>query len=197
MDFSKVLEHILGAEGGYANWSKDRGGETYKGISRVSWPKWEGWPRVDQIKASIGKNIVWKDRKANWPTLNRMAAQDQELQKQVENFYYTNFYLPVNKHGIDPYCSAKLCDIAVNTGMKNANKILQRALNISGPFNLSDDGVIGAKTRAAIEKTDPALLMKSLVTMQTKYYKDWLNGSGRAWAPQAEAFYRRARWIPS
>ena len=50
MSFKKALEHTLKREGCYANHGKDRGKETYKGISRKYHPKWPGWELIDEAK---------------------------------------------------------------------------------------------------------------------------------------------------
>ena len=42
-----LLNLIYKSEGGYANMEGDSGGETYKGISRKWFPKWEGLKIID------------------------------------------------------------------------------------------------------------------------------------------------------
>jgi lysozyme family protein len=39
----KIIEFTLRNEGYYVNDKDDSGGETYRGISRVNFPKWAGW----------------------------------------------------------------------------------------------------------------------------------------------------------
>ena len=49
-EFQKtVLPHTLRWEGYYANDAQDRGGETYRGISRMHCPEWGGWMVLDTI----------------------------------------------------------------------------------------------------------------------------------------------------
>lgn len=45
-----VLPFTLKYEGGYANVVGDKGGETYRGITRKNNPTWRGWPMVDKAK---------------------------------------------------------------------------------------------------------------------------------------------------
>ena len=46
----QIAEAITGRnEGGYANNSADTGGETYAGIARNYWPKWQGWKYIDNF----------------------------------------------------------------------------------------------------------------------------------------------------
>jgi phage-related holin len=84
MPFDEVYHDITAKfEGGYANVSGDAGGETIYGISRVSFPQWEGWPLVDEAKATVGKSAV---------AINRHFASDANMRKLVEDFYKKNFW---------------------------------------------------------------------------------------------------------
>ena len=60
-DFRLAYKKIEAAEGGYVNDPDDKGGETYKGISRKANPDWDGWISIDQIKKAhptTFKNIL-------------------------------------------------------------------------------------------------------------------------------------------
>ena len=76
-NFAEAREITNKNEGGYANTTGDRGGETYRGISRAYWPNWEGWPIIDNIKAS--------GRLPN-------ASEGEPLDTMVMNFYKNNFW---------------------------------------------------------------------------------------------------------
>ncbi len=59
MSFAEALKHTLEFEGGYANDPADRGGETFRGISRKNWPRWSGWDLIDQVKRKgADKNFI-------------------------------------------------------------------------------------------------------------------------------------------
>ena len=45
-DFRLAYKKIEAAEGGYVNDPDDKGGETYKGISRKANPDWNGWINI-------------------------------------------------------------------------------------------------------------------------------------------------------
>ena len=49
--FEKALLKTSAHEGGYVNDPTDRGGETYRGISRKFYPDWPGWEVVDDALA--------------------------------------------------------------------------------------------------------------------------------------------------
>ncbi len=64
-------------EGGYVNNSKDAGGETYAGISRVYNPTWSGWAFIDAKK---------KVAPIKWNT------KFPELDSNVAAFYKANYW---------------------------------------------------------------------------------------------------------
>jgi lysozyme family protein len=53
-DFKQAHSIVMNNEGGYANDPSDRGGETYKGISRNNFPNWKGWKLIDLHKLHVG-----------------------------------------------------------------------------------------------------------------------------------------------
>lgn len=195
MKFEDVWAYTKTFEGGYCWWSKDKGGETFQGISRGSWPQWAGWPLIDRLKADQGEG-PWRDCPKRWPGLDRAAAKDGQLPGLVADFYQHHFYEPALALGLTGPAAAKYFDLSVNLGAGNASKVLQRALVAAGHKNLVVDGVIGRQTRAAVAATDPAALARNLATAQRQYYENWLAGAGKAWAPQRAAFMARAAWLP-
>jgi hypothetical protein len=52
--FPSVYDSIRRWEGNYSNIKEDRGGETYGGITRRSFPDWYGWRFVDGEKQDLG-----------------------------------------------------------------------------------------------------------------------------------------------
>ena len=117
---AKVLKH----EGGYVNDPDDKGGETYKGVSRKNWSKWIGWQFIDGAKY-----------KASFPKcLTDIAA----LQDSVISFYKRNFWEPVGGDNIkDQDIANMLLDAAVLEGIKPAVKRAQKIVGItqSGEFS--------------------------------------------------------------
>lgn len=141
-DFITAYKKTLSAEGGYANVSADRGGETYKGITRKFYGDWLGWPIIDKAKSSgaFPKNL--KDS-----TL---------LEVLVEKFYRDEFWI---KHRIalieSQAIAEELFDTAVNCGQKTAIMFLQEALNLCNQNqkllrDISVDGNIGPNTARAV-----------------------------------------------
>lgn len=136
-NFAEAYRRTIANEGLYSNDKTDRGGETWKGISRVSWPDWEGWPIVDDIKAQV-PNVG----------LSR-------LEELVQLFYKANFYDVLNLDQlIEIEIICELFDTAVNQGVNIATICFQSALNLlndGGNYypDINIDGNIGAKTIAA------------------------------------------------
>lgn len=127
--FYAAAEITLGAdvEGGWANVRQDRGGETYRGISRNNHPKWSGWIKIDAIKNKLGPGATNKEiaRAVNATQIHTLLNGD------VLRFYYNEFWLPVRADDIgDQGVASELFDHAVNSGPRAGVEALQRALNI-------------------------------------------------------------------
>jgi len=134
-------------EGKYANHPSDRGGETYKGISRKAWPDWAGWVGVDTIKSLVGSMPKYGSKEyQSWvKAVNALIDHDGRIRQLVITFYRENFWR-------DEYEQIKPAKIAdwlfekfVNTGShKRPARWLQLALEVRA------DGVIGPVTLAKI-----------------------------------------------
>ncbi|MCK9568901.1 hypothetical protein M0R72_08170 [Candidatus Pacearchaeota archaeon] len=132
------------AEGdGWSNRSADRGGETYRGISRPNNPEWLGWPIIDKAKES--------------PGFPRQLAMDPVLDSMVVAFYRALW----GRLRCQSLPTQELADIVFDTaiicGETTAAIYLQRALNVlnreekSWP-DLEVDGKLGPVTIAAANK---------------------------------------------
>ena len=100
--FLAAYEATMLAEGGYVlhNVPGDRGGMTYAGISRKSWPTWRGWIDID-------------------------AGSTPEAQ-DVRAFYKTHFWDPLRLDEVaDKRVAGTIYDFAVNAGTGIATKLVQ------------------------------------------------------------------------
>jgi lysozyme family protein len=88
MPFEDGYKQTAQFEGGYANVPGDKGGETFRGISRRSHPNWPGWKLIDFVKETEGHAAR---------TIDRHFDNDQEMKKLVEEFYKTNYWDPLSK----------------------------------------------------------------------------------------------------
>ena len=153
-----LMEMIKNQEGGYSNDPKDRGGETYLGISRVYFPKWEGWKIVDEHK----------------PLKRYEVIIDGNLEDMVTKFYETNFYEPSKAELIrDPLIAAHVFSHAVNGGKVTVAKMLQRAINKTFNSGLAVDGKIGPKTLQIVNgNVRNNSLRDNMATERRKFYYD-------------------------
>lgn len=104
-----AIKSILRFEGGYGNDPDDGGGETYKGISRVNWPRWAGWKIIDAAKGQPG----WENR----------LDSNAELSELVLQFYKVNFWDKVGGDNVKAQSVVGLFfDAAVNEGISAAIK---------------------------------------------------------------------------
>lgn len=155
-------------EGGYSNHSLDKGKETYAGISRASFPNWEGWKFIDKKAKPIQTNSFFSD-----------------LTMPVRNFYRANFWLPLQCVSMPQVVANQLFDYAVNSGKSRAVKSLQSVLNSLGAF-LEVDGLIGVKTLGALSRFDANKIAEKLLLerenfinklaqSQPQFKNGWLN----------------------
>lgn len=130
-DFKKALEHVLQNEGGYVNDPMDRGGETNYGITWRTAKEFGYEGSMKDIPMDVVERIY---RTQYWDKLccNTIA------------FFHTEL-------------ASKVFDTGVNVGVSRAGKWLQTSINLLNRNPLDDlyiDGVIGAKTEAALSALD-------------------------------------------
>lgn len=140
--FEPAVENTLIFEGGYSNNANDSGGETYRGISRVNWPNWNGWGYVDIERGE--------------PNFPKNLDSNLGLQGNVIDFYRQNYwqYDGINSQAI----ANKIFDLAVNVGKVHADKIVQGAVGVT------QDGVLGPDTIAAINAQSSPTSSGSLIS---------------------------------
>jgi len=143
--FKPAYDYTIGVEGGYSFDPNDRGGETYKGISRRNFAEWEGWPLIDAHK----KEVTGKE-------LEKRLDCDTGLQGLVERFYLTEFWNKLRLDELSQAIAAEVFDTAVNQGAYTAARYLQQALNLlnnNGRLyqDIADDGSIGNLTIEAFK----------------------------------------------
>jgi lysozyme family protein len=145
-NFIDYLWVILKHEGLYVNHPNDPGGATNFGIS-LRFIKMKG------IDVNNDGDINIKDIK------------DLTVEKASE-LYYNHFWLPMRLNLIDnELLKLHLFDMGINAGTKTAVRILQRLLEVD------DDGIIGKKTVAAINKYGPNIVADYAIARKVYYNK--------------------------
>lgn len=177
-DFNKAFKKLLPVEGGYVNNSKDRGGETYKGISRKYWATWLGWEIIDSLR-----------KEPNFP---KNLVNHERLQNLVNEFYKLNFWDKISGDAIiNQSISEELFDSSVNVGVSESIHFLQASLNIlnrNGKLfpDITDDGKMGPKTLQQLNDFDEEKhLLRALNSYQGAYYIELLEND-----PSQEEFTR-------
>jgi len=147
--FDEVFERTIGHEGGYVNNPKDPGGETNWGITIAT-------------------------ARANGFT-NSMKSMTRAHAKEI---YRVAFW---NRAKCDQFTGAisyQIFDAAVNHGIGNAIRMLQRAVGVL------DDGLVGSKTLAAIQKRTLDDVLVLFIAERLEFYTNLstFNSFGRGWA---------------
>lgn len=115
MNFDQAFERLIAHEGGYVNHPDDPGGETNWGITK----------RV-ALENGYSDNM-------------RYLTRDQ-----AKNIYRSAYWNRARADQYDGAIGFQLFDAAVNHGIGNASRFLQRAVGVA------DDGVIGPLTIKAV-----------------------------------------------
>jgi lysozyme family protein len=130
-DFNQAFQLVIANEGGYVNDPDDPGGETYKGVARKIFSKWDGWIKIDLLK-----------RQSGFPG---NLDKDVELQQDVEDFYRVNFWNKVKGDDItNQKVAESIFDFGVNAGVGTSASLAQLVVEAE------TDGVIGQKSIARI-----------------------------------------------
>lgn len=159
-DFLPSFERVLRNEGGYVLHTVpgDRGGQTYAGIARNAWPRWQGWRSID--------------------------AGGEPAAEMVRGFYRANFWTPLRLEEVQsPDIARTLFDFAVNAGTGTASKLAQVVAGVTpdgriGPktlaaLNMSDPDVFLA--RFALAKIARYRDIVTRDRSQAKFLLGWIN----------------------
>jgi lysozyme family protein len=195
MSFQTAYEVTAKFEGGYANSPRDKGGETFRGISRISHPKWDGWPIVDSIKADLQvvRGLMSFRDKRTWALVDAVARKKPGLSRLVADYYERVFYAKVKAWGLAERVTDKLFDLNVNLRPDSAGKVFQRAINGLAGEDVAVDGKVGPKTLARARALAPGELVMAIAKEQEKFY---LVNTIPDWLDARDSFLERARWIP-
>lgn len=159
LTFDEAFARLIGVEAGYSKDPKDPGNWTG---GRVNVGKLLG------TKYGIAANTYPHEDIPNL-TLDR-----------AKTIYYNDWWLQAGGDVFDPAIMFQLWDFAVNSGMANAKRVLQRTAGVA------DDGHVGPMTVAAVNGMDlNDLLFKfnankirfytSLTATWPTYGKGWMN----------------------
>lgn len=150
-NFEISFKNTMAHEGGYVNDPDDPGGETYKGVSRKNWPKWEGWMYVDNMK--------------NHKDFPEILDKNGTLQVFVKDFYKKNFWDKLKAEEIKPQAVAdSVFDFAVNAGIGNCVKYMQEIISAKV------DGFVGAETLFLLNNWNEEYFLAAFNNAKARHY---------------------------
>ena len=171
------LNKTLPNEGLINNNLSDKGGFTYKGISRTKHPSWKGWRIIDSVLSSLA--VAPRDIKKR-VKLDEVFNSNLPLNRLVEEFYRTEFWDKIQGDLLPSQLIAdELFDTSVNLGVSAASEFLQHTINLlnkNGTIypDIIVDGIIGNQTLTALSKCIAAngekLIFNLLSFYQAKRY---------------------------
>ena len=137
-NFSESLAHVLKHEGGFVNHPKDPGGATNLGTTKRTWEEWVGHEvTVDDIRALTVADVTPLYKKKYWD-----AVRGDDLPRGVDFAVF---------------------DLAINSGVGRASKLLQRAVGVAA------DGAIGPATLAAVADANPRELATKICELRLAF----------------------------
>ena len=146
--FQDALKRVLQHEGGYVDHPSDPGGETNYGITKA-----------------VARNYGYSGSMRNIPA------------DVVEKIYKNQYWDAMSCDNFPFAVAFQLFDAAVNHGLLNARKIIQRAVGVK------DDGVIGSISLAAIRKMPQCLFIYTFHAERIQFYTkiSTFNTFGKGW----------------
>lgn len=165
MNFDKAITRLLAHEGGFTKNPADRGNWTSGriGVGKLNGTKYGisamAYPHVDI------KNLTWEQAKA---------------------IYLDDFWNSLKANQLADGVAFQLLDFAINSGISNAIRALQRAIGVK------DDGVFGPASLAAVNTLSESDLIMLILAERLDFMasiSSWVE-FGRGWARRIAANLR-------
>jgi lysozyme family protein len=168
-NFDKAIDYLFEIEGLYSNAPDDNGGETYRGISRKSYPEWEGWKIMDRVQSRIkfkGLSLDGINKAVN------TIYTGVYLDNLATFFYKKNFWNPLLLDEVkSTQISLKIFDMSVHFGIKRAVTFIQECIALIDYINA--DGIMGYRTINSLNELiakDETFLLSLLTVKQGSVY---------------------------
>jgi len=157
IEFVKAFGRVVGHEGNFQKHPGDRG-------------NWTG----GAVRKGILKGTKFGISAMTYPDLDIYTL----TLEQAKAIYYRDWWLKLEMDLFQPALSYQMFDAAINHGMHNATKMLQRAIGVS------DDGIIGPITKKALDRMtlDDILMCFLSERLEFMTYVGTWNEYGKGWA---------------
>lgn len=156
--FEPAYRIVQKHEGGYANVTHDRGGETYRGIARRIWPHWPGWSRVDALK-----------RRMRQEPPNNHYWDDATLDQQVKDFYRQRWEDSRAGELLNQSVANVYYDFRILAGTSGI-RLFKRTLRTLG-YTLDDRAAADSVMVAAANRANPQRLINHFVQARIGYHE--------------------------
>ena len=159
MDFDQAFTKLLGHEGGYVNHPNDPGGETNWGVTKA-------------VARDFGYTGSMRD-------LPRDTAK---------RIYRVKYWDAIKADEMPDAVRYPLFDAAVNSGVGQAARWLQRALGVA------DDGKIGAITIAKAKQSDGVAVASAMIGQRLQFMTNLSTwpAFGKGWARRIASLMQEA-----
>lgn len=138
--FARCVAEVLRHEGGYVDHPRDPGGCTNRGITRATLESWRGQP-------------------------TDCAAVRALTEAEARAIYRARYWDAVRGDDLPAGVDLAVFDLAVNSGVGRAARMLQQALGTAV------DGIIGPQTMAMLVASDPARLVDAICARRLEFLK--------------------------
>lgn len=160
--FLKAVKTTLQHEGGFVNDPSDPGGATNFGVSLRF---------ALAITGTDGSAFDFDfdhDGDVDKDDIKLMSPSD------AIEVYWKFWWQKFHYDRLPEVVAAKVFDLSVNMGAKQAHKLLQRAINdLQGNARVTVDGILGPQTFAAIDTiVDPYSLLNAFIVQGEKFYRN-------------------------
>lgn len=155
--FEKCFDRVIGHEGRFQDLPNDRG-------------NWTG----GKVGSGTLKGTKFGISAMTYPHED-IEGMTEERAKQI---YYKDWWVKLGMDQFKPALSYQMFDAAINHGMSNATKMLQRAVGVP------DDGIIGRVTRRGIDimTLDDVLMCFLAERLDFMTYVGTWQTFGKGWA---------------
>ncbi len=186
MSFDLAFKFMIGHEGGLVDHPKDPGGATNWGVSL-------------RTLRSLDPDIMFDlDGDGDIDEVDIALLTETDAKRFYRKFFWPDRYTAINHE----WKAAKVFDMAVNMGPRQATKIVQDALNDiryrddERYKSLVVDGIFGINTIARLNTYNPACVLSALVSSSARFYFSLADGKP-ARAVFLLGWLRRAYHLPT